>query len=145
MKGDTVTMTNEARECCQGLEPAGLTCGGCGRHFHVGTELLDDDGRVIECPRCESSCAVVDLEGEVKEPSHLKVVELMCEGVEAEVADRIRNVAKTRTSSDPNYWINVATRETWKYENGSYDEWDKAAEASGLDPTLFGPVGAVSS
>lgn len=140
MRGQKATFTTETRDCCEGLEPQGLTCGGCGRHFHVGTELLHGDDRLIECPSCAAGCLISAIAGDSKDPAHQVVVETVCTVVEPEVAERIRNVAKTRTATDPQYWSNVMTRESWYVEHGSYDEWDEAALAAGQDPSIYEPA-----
>lgn len=47
--------------------PWGMTCGGCGHHFHIGTgpdtPLIRSEP--IFCPRCEGACIPV----EVTEPA----------------------------------------------------------------------------
>jgi hypothetical protein len=68
-----------------------------------------------------------------------ELIEIICEKVRSHaVADRIREIAKTRTNLDPSYWANVMLRESWREEHGSYDEWDRVAKAGGVDPTQFG-------
>lgn len=141
MRGQIVQFTTETRDCCEGLEPQGLTCGGCGRHFHVGTQLLqEDDDRLLECPSCGAGCLISDIDGERKEPAHTAIVDILCGEVSAEVGDRIRNIAKTRKTADPNYWSNVMLREQWWAEHGNYGGWDRAAIDAGQDPSIYEPA-----
>lgn len=67
------------------------------------------------------------------------ILDTVCGQVYPAVADRIREVAKTRSNPDPNFWCNVMLRESWYVDHGSYDEWDRMARAGGIDPLQFGP------
>ncbi|HVQ60353.1 MAG TPA: hypothetical protein VMS60_15745 [Solirubrobacterales bacterium] len=69
-----------------------------------------------------------------------EMIDIVCSQVEPPIADRIREVAKTRSSMHPNYWANVMLRESWFVANGSYDEWDCMCRDTGKDPATFGPA-----
>lgn len=130
-------------------QPLGINCG-CGHHFHIGPGLLV--GASVSCPRCEGVCPPVEVAGDTLDPaageshtggtSEAQIIELVCAEVSAEVGDAIRLVAKTRKNPDPNFWANVMLRESWRNEHGSYDGWDEAARAGGVDPAIFGPAAA---
>lgn len=137
MRGQAVTFNTETRDCCEGLEPQGLTCSGCDRHFHVGTELLQAEDREIHCPSCGGVCFISGIAGETKDPATEAIVEIVCGEAKPEVADRIRAIAKTKKTADPSFWSNVMMRESWYVEHGSYAEWDEAALAAGQDPTIY--------
>lgn len=144
------TVPMETGKCgiCDGTHPPyGLNCGGCGHHFHIGGDLLTQTTPIF-CPRCEGAVLPWEIAGgqeadAERSEREQQLIDIACGGdIEPEVIEAIRNIAKTRRSMDPNFWLNVTLRETWKFDHGSYDEWDKAARASGNDPTEFGPAPA---
>lgn len=132
-------------ECpiCRG-EPTlrGVNCGACGHHFHVGNLSVIELGAAA-CPRCEAIAGTPEGDPPVEPAmptSEEGLIDIVCGEVEPAVAKRIRKVAATRRSSDPQYWANVMLRESWHVEHGSYEGWDAPARAMGQDPTMYGPA-----
>lgn len=61
----TVPMERTECETCNGPDVPwdliGLTCGGCGHHFHIGPGVLVETTPIF-CPRCEGACPPFDIQ-----------------------------------------------------------------------------------